>query len=128
MISSKQLAEAIYKLSKEGISADKITEFLFPYLRKYNMTSILPKIIQRLDNFEKKERLFNTLEIKSGLPIDSDITKEIGQILGAEENSPVEKKTDPELLGGFTATYKGFLYDASLRNQLNLLKAKLTEY
>lgn len=127
MISSKNLAKALYKISKEETSSEKIVSALLFYLEKHQLISLLPQTIKHLIGFKKNETEFNSLEIISGLPIDEEITMEIKKILNSETNSLVKKKTDKELIGGFIATYKGFIYDASIKNQLNLIKTKLTE-
>jgi F0F1-type ATP synthase delta subunit len=127
MISSKNLARALYKISKERVSSEKIVSALLFYLEKHRLLSLLPQTLKHLIGFKKNEKEFNSLEIISGLPIDEEITTEIKKILKTEISSVVKQKIERELIGGFIATYKGFIYDASIKNQLNLIKTKLTE-
>jgi len=85
---------------------------------------LLQKIEQKLD--EKKGILALSLEAAS--PIDSGFEKEFAQMIKEKTGaSGVKMKTSvkPELLGGFLLRVKGFYVDASLKGQLDVLKAGL---
>lgn len=125
MISSKQLAQALYRLSKEVDDHKKITSAFNHYLEKYNLQPLLRGTLRHLTEIQSKQRKHHSLEITSGLPIDEDITREIKELLDVKSDAKVEKHTDKTLIGGFVATYKGLVYDASLKKQLHLLRNNL---
>lgn len=125
MISSKHLALALYKLSHEGMATPKIMPAFFAYVEKYHLTSLLPATLKYLEKFQKQDEVFNTLEIVSGLPVADEVVREIGALLKTGAQDTVQYTVDKELIGGFTATYQGFIYDASIKNQIHLLKTRL---
>lgn len=127
MISSKHLAQALYQLSKETTDTERIVRAFLEYLEKYKLQALLGGTLRHLERIQSNQEKFNYLEIVSGLPIDKEITEEIKTKLKVDIHSKTEKKIDGALIGGFIATYKGFIYDASLKKQLYLLRTKLIE-
>ena len=127
MISAKNLASVLLEISKESRPTEKVMSSFYNFLEKNRLYYLLPQVLSYLENLQKKETRFKTLEIVSGLPIDKETSDNIVKTLKIERASLIKKDTDPEIIGGFIATYKGFIYDASLRRQINLLKAKLIE-
>jgi len=128
MISSKNLADAIYKISSDSKGNDSlIVESILSYVKDYKLESILPKAIARLEDKIKKKLTWNTLFIKSGLDIDDTIVNKIKNKLKAETAKNIIKKTDENLISGFIGTYKGVIYDASIKNKLQLLRNTLTK-
>ncbi len=128
MISSKHISQALYRLSKEDIPTDKIISALFWYLEKYQLLGLLPSTLEQLINFNRNENNFNSLEIVSGLPIDDKMILKIKEKLKINSDIIVKKDTEKDLIGGFVATHKGYIYNASIKQQLNLLRATLNEY
>lgn len=128
MISSKHLADAIYKLSlDQSLDKKDIVEKIFEYVRAYKLEAILPKTIMHLEEKSRKDRDWNMFAISSGRLIEDSLIHDIYKKLGVEEKSEVKKEVNGDLIGGFVATYKGVIYDASLKNQLRLLKQVLTK-
>jgi len=127
MISSKNLAQALYKLSTESVPTEKLMLALYNYLEKHHLLALLPATLKHLERLQKNNLKFNSLKVISSLPIDDEILTEIKTLLTVNKSALIEKLDDRELIGGFVATYQGFIYDASLKNQLNLLKSKLIE-
>lgn len=128
MISSKNLAMAIYEISKDSNGKEEaITNSILTYIRNYKLESLLPKVIEYLENKINKESEWNTLSIKSEISIDESIKNNIKIKLKATEAKKTENKVEEGLIGGFVATYKGVIYDASIYNQLQLLRESLTK-
>jgi len=87
---------------------------------------LLQKIEQKLD--EQKGFLDFSLEAAS--PLDSGFEKELEQMIKEKTGaSDVKMKTSvkPELLAGFLLRIGGFYVDASLKGQLEAMKADLTK-
>lgn len=128
MISSKNLAEAIYKISlDESLSTDKVVEKSMDYIKENKLEALLPKTINHLEEKAKKQKIWNTFSIISGKKINEDIVNDIKKRLDANNATNTLNTVDEDLIGGFVATYKGTIYDASLKNQLQLLRTVLTK-
>lgn len=128
MISSKNLADAIYSISLNQKQSDVVVfDAILSYVKKYKLESLLPKAVMYLEDKVNKDFKWNTLSISSGIAIDEDITKDIIKKIKAENAKNITKKEDSGLIGGFVATYKGMIYDASISNQLQLLRNSLTK-
>lgn len=128
MISSKNLANAIYEISKTS-KKDKevIVLAILDYVKKYKLEALLPKAISYLENKSQKDSTWDTLSIESKIHIDNEIIEKIKIKLNAIKAQKVKNEIKEELIGGFTATYKGVIYDASIKNQLKLLRNVLTK-
>ena len=85
---------------------------------------LLQRIEQKLD--EQKGIL--DLSLESAFPIDSGFEKELAQMIKEKIGaSDVRMKTSvkPELLAGFLLRIDGFYIDASLKGQVEAMRAKL---
>lgn len=128
MISSKHLADAIYKLSLDkSLNKKDLVDKVFEYVKAYKLEAILPKAIMHLEEKLRKDKEWNTFAVSSGRVIDESLVHDIRKKLDAGEASEIKKEVDEDLIGGFVATYKGVIYDASLKNQLRLLRQVLTK-
>lgn len=124
MIDSKVLAQTLMKLSKSENSEKSITAF-FDYLDKKNFTGLLPQVKNHIKRFSKISSNEQTLIISSKHDVSESEIKDIISLAGADENVVVEVVIDETIVGGFSATYQGNIYDGSLRNQITQLKTKL---
>lgn len=128
MISSKNLSDSIYKLSKDkSLKKDDVLNAILDYIKTYKLESLLKQTVKHLENKEKKDLIWDTLNIESGLAIDDSIVNDIKNKLNAKEAGRTENKIKKDLIGGFRATYRGVIYDASIKNQLQLLRNTLTK-
>src|SRR5690606_667078 len=126
MVSSKNLAKALYKLSsEENKSSDVVSNAFLKYIDEYNLKALLPQIVNYLEEFNRMNKEFNTLNISTGYTMEDKIIEDIKSMIKVSDKDIVNIKEESELIGGFTATYQGIIYDASIRNQLQLLKQKL---
>jgi len=128
MISSKNLADAIYEISLDSKQDDTVfLASILDYIKEYKLESLLPKVIIYLEDKLNKELEWNTLSIESGLDISEEIKQKIKSRLNADNAKSITSTVDKDLIGGFTATYQGVIYNASLKNQLELLRNALTK-
>jgi len=126
MISSKNLADAIYQISLSSKKdSSVISEAIFSYVKNYRLEFLLPKAIVYLEDKIKKESIWNTFFLESRFTLSGEIVKNIKNKLNATDAQEVVIKENTDLIGGFMATYKGIIYDASIKNQLQLLKNSL---
>ena len=128
MISSKNLADAIYNISLDHTQSDTVLiDAILSYVKKYKLESLLPKTLIYLEDKVNKDLDWNTLSILSKTEINKEVSGSIAQKIKAEEAKKINIRLDENLIGGFMATYKGIIYDASIKNQLQLLRNSLTK-
>jgi len=126
MISSKNLAEAIYKISMDkGINQSTLLSSVESYIKEYKLEPLLPNTIMYLEDKIKKDSNWNTFSLEYGLEISQEIENKIKEKIKATDSKITNKTENKDLIGGFVATYKGIIYDASIKNQLILLKNEL---
>jgi len=86
--------------------------------------SLLQKIEQKLD----EQKGFLDLSLEAASPLESGFEKELAQMIKEKTGaSEVKMKTSvkPELLAGFLMRIGGFYIDASLKGQVEAMKADL---
>jgi len=124
MIDSRTLAETAVRLS-QGADAEKNIDAFIAYLSEHNLTGLLPQVLvhaQRMSNQESKDAV---LHITSKYALSDAERDQVIKVTGAQ-NATVEQHIDENLVGGFSATYEGHIYDGSLSHQITRLKTVLT--
>ena len=124
MINSKILGEVLIKISKSK-NGEKSIEAFFDYLKKKNFVGFLPQIKKYIIKKNKESLETNSLIIYTKYEISDKDIKNIISLVGADQDTKVEIIKDEKIIGGFSATYRGNIYDGSLRNQITQLEAKL---
>ena len=125
MIDSKVLAQTLVKLSQSKDAEKSILEF-FKYLGKKNYLGLLPQIKKHIERLGEASSEAQTVVISTKHDLSELETKEILSLVGAESSDKVEIIQDETVVGGFSVTYQGNIYDGSLRNQITQLRKRLT--
>jgi F0F1-type ATP synthase delta subunit len=125
MIDSKILAQSLMKLSESDTDEKSVNGF-FEYLKKKNLTGLLPQIKKHLIRQKESSSVLHTLVIASKHDISKSDIENIKSMIGADNSVLVELIKDESIIGGFSATYDGNIYDGSLRNQITQLRNRLT--
>ena len=124
MVSSRQIAISFYKVLGEHKDANKnLADVLIEYLEEGGLMNLLPQVVAHLENLHNQDVVHSTLEIEISDKESAKVLESIHKKFG--DPKKVNHKVNADLIGGFVATYKGFIYDASIKNQLKLLKNKL---
>lgn len=125
MVSSKDLAESLIKMiEKTGDEKSSLKAFI-AFLEENKLQSQLPSVIRILEKKSSDIKKWNALVIESPFEISKDTTEAIRKKSGAEASDEVSFVKRPDLIGGFRATYKGHVLDASLKHNLQTLKKQL---
>jgi F0F1-type ATP synthase delta subunit len=124
MINSRTLAHTVLTLSEEKDAEIKIDVF-FEYLSKNNLTGLLPQMLEHVTRLQSQSSEDDTLHIHARYELTEEEVKNIKEVTGAV-GAEVSTHVDESVIGGFSATYKGHIYDGSLANQLVALKNVLT--
>lgn len=124
MLNSEKIAQSIYLLAHEEEKSAKVVKNLVAYLQQHNGLPLLPTIVAHLERMAKRDAAHETLFIKTAHQLDRSAGTLIKEALEARDAETVTEHVDA-LLGGFVAEYKGVIYDASVRTQLEKLKQTL---
>lgn len=119
MIKSKQLAKALFELSKESI--DDLDKKFFDFIKKRNLDSQIPSIFYHLEKINEREKEKVSIIIEAPHDLSQKTIENVKDFLQAS-NLPEVFKKNKDLIGGFRAKWRGNLYDASVSNSLKKLK------
>jgi len=88
----------------------------------------IPAMVEQFDALVRRERGITLAEVRTALPLDERQRTEVIDRLHALTGSTIEinEVVDESLIGGITVRIGDQLYDASVRNRLERLRARLT--
>lgn len=122
MHTSKSIAYALIKAIKRGENASLLGEKV---LQIYSGTSHAPhlrNIIFYLNKLNALESTANTCHIESAVDLSSKDVSLITEVFGTDR---AEVSVNQKILGGFSAMYDGFFYDARITSRFSVLKKVL---
>ncbi len=126
---AQNLAKALLKLlEKNPQDSQKIITGFVYFCKKKHLTYLLPNLLKYLKIEAKRELAVKTLKIISAISLNEGVVKDIQKLSGAQSPAPIEIIEDKNVVAGFIAYYQNKIIDASLKNNLHLLKNKLYEY
>ena len=125
MADSKILAQTLINLSQNK-DAEKSIKAFFEYLEKKSFLGLLPQIKGHIQRQSKALSQIQTLTIVSKHTLSKSEISEIISLVDADVDVDVELVLDKNIIGGFSATYNGNIYDGSLQNQIDQLHGQLT--
>lgn len=107
--------------------AEGVVNLLLLMIRRGRPGAIEPMIV-RFAELLRRERGIALAEVRTALPLDDAQRAEIASRLRALTGSEIEmdESVDPDLIGGVSVRIGDQLYDASVRNRLERLRARLT--
>jgi F-type H+-transporting ATPase subunit delta len=88
----------------------------------------IDKMVERFTELVRRERGIALAEVRTALPLDDaqrdELTARLREI--TEQKIEINEVVDESLIGGITVRVGDQLYDASVRNRLERLRARLT--
>lgn len=126
MTSSRDIAQTLIRLAKEGNDSGKVVEWLNAYVREHGLEYKLQSIMRHLAALAHADADTESLRITSAYPLTDATLERIKQYVGAAKNTAVKMHEDTDTIGGFVALYKGKVYNASMKEQLVRLKNTLS--
>lgn len=124
MPSSKDLAQVFIRLSELDSPQENITAF-FVYLEKKNLTGLLPQVKEHVLRIAERSDDFNTLTISSRYKLSEKEQSMIADVIGIEGEVSTKEELRDDVVGSFSATYRGTMYDGSLKFALSEMNKAL---
>ncbi len=124
-MTSKNFALTIYRLYKSNQNVEALVEATVDYLKQKNLLYKLPHIVRQLEILERQDASINSLSLTLARKISSETEAEIKKFLNVPGSAEVKKDFNENLIGGFVATYRGKIFDASVSGQIGRLKTLL---
>jgi F-type H+-transporting ATPase subunit delta len=126
-VSRDRKAAAIREIMT-GRASELFVHFLL-VLNQHNRLDILREILAEAAGILDQNRNLVRVKVRSAVPLPDDQREHLQQSLGGLlARTPVlELSVDPALIGGLVVQVDDFLYDASVRSQLESLRIQLIE-
>jgi F-type H+-transporting ATPase subunit delta len=108
-------------------SSKIIRNFLFVIIDNQR-THLLPEIVQSFEHVLRQREGIAEAEVASAIELNSKQKSTMLQTLERLTGKKIEAKyiLEPQLIGGAVVRIGDTIYDGSLRNRLNVLRAQLT--
>ena len=125
--SARNLAKAFLRLAQENPeNSGDICEAFIDFCKQKRLFYLLPNFLHYLKIEANRDQDLQTLKIFSAVGLNESIIKKIQKACGAAPDSPAQIIEDKNVVAGFVAYYQNKIIDASLSNNLRLLKNKIT--
>lgn len=119
--SARTLALATHAIAcRDG--DDVALEVLIGACTKKKITHMLPNVLKRLQFLAKRDARTETLAITLAREPHGSIVERIRSYAGAPEGVQTAIEIDPDVVGGFLATYKGVSYDGRIKRHIDNLR------
>ena len=126
-INSEKKMEIVSNCFKDFVSSDILGLFniIFRKNREHELIEILDSFLKRVMEYKGIAKAI----VESAVPLSEDNVNEIKEKLSIKLNKQVEVETRvlPELIGGLKISVCGFVFDNTVKNQLDGLKKALLE-
>ena len=123
MVDSRTLAQTVLNITTTSHNEKHIDTFI-KYLKTHNLQGLLPQVIDHIHRITLRQNESKVLRIYSKYELSTVDVEHIQSVTGAV-NAEVTQHVDETVIGGFSATYAGYMYDGSLHNQITRLKNML---
>ncbi|MBU0660731.1 ATP synthase F1 subunit delta [Patescibacteria group bacterium] len=121
----KQYGKMIYDLTvgKEGEELDSAMAVMADFLRKEQVLSKLPYILEEYEMYAKKQSGIVSLHVTSARELSKEMIKTVEQAFG--DKTEVTTEIDPALIGGIKIRTEDTLLDGSIQAQLIQLQQQI---
>ena len=118
---------AIFKSLFEG-KVSKTTSAFLNLIASKRREGYIDDIAREFDEQYKQHKNITTAEVKTAVPLDSKLKKQIMELVKNSVSGEIEliEKVDPSLIGGFVLTINDKQVDQSVKRKLNDLRKTFT--
>jgi len=117
MVSSKTLAETVMLIADGDTKGAAVAKFM-TYLKEKNLLGLLPQILRHVERLSQNTAAADTLHVYTPYSLNKSDMAALVKIADAK-GAITEEHIDESLVGGFSATYKGYIYNGSLSHQVD---------
>lgn len=124
--SVKQLSDALYMTSLK-YGEEKAVRTLTEFIQKNHLLSLLPAILDTLKKRHLQQEQDASFSIVSATDLSEGVIDRLSDMVHqktGEVPKKIEFTIDKSLIGGFIGTYKGTIFDGSVKTILNSLLNK----
>lgn len=124
---AKKLALVLGQVTqdKSGKELAALLDNFLSFLKNANKIYLLKSVIREIEAEAKKRESPEGLRVQAARPVSRELIKKIARSWQIEP-AKVTVNEEPELLGGVVIKHGDFIYDFSIKKQINLLKTHLT--
>ena len=123
MITSRTLAHTVLELANKP-KTDKYIEAFFEYVQQNNLEGLLPQMREHLEYLLSQQEDHNVVYIRTPYNLNEKELTHIAKTIGSE-SAPIVQHLDETVIGGFSATYQGNIYEGSIDHFIDKLNTKL---
>jgi F-type H+-transporting ATPase subunit delta len=119
--------ERVLRRVADGAVGDEALNLVLLMVRRGRPAAI-PRMVEHFETLLRRERGIALAEVRTALPLeDADRTALIERLKAMTgDRVEIDEVVDSELIGGIAVRIGDQLYDASVRNRLERLRARLT--
>jgi F0F1-type ATP synthase delta subunit len=118
---TESIARSMRTKIQKGIALEKVLEKTEQVLKEEGQYVFFAPALIRLKQLLKQDQQFETLNIEAPFLLAKEQVDKISQKVTGKQVELKEFKLNENLLAGFTARYKGKLYDGSARQYITKL-------
>ncbi len=123
---SKSLATALWSLVyEEERNVDAVSVHFMQFLKKNHLEHMAGSVLRHLARLQESEKAEKTLHIHVAHSLSDTLVRDIQKFLNVSDTAFLSVEEDADVLGGFRASYGELFCDASLRNELSMLRRTL---
>lgn len=124
---AKKWAEALDReaQNKSAEELPKLAENFYAALRKENKLRLAKSVIAELEKISEQKQREEKMRVRAARDLSKNLVENIAKIF---QTSPrqIAVTIEPALLGGVVIEKKDFVYDLSVKKQIELLKTSLS--
>ena len=124
---SRDIAQAYIRLCDEGYEKGFVADSVISFLDENNLESLKSKVLEHVQVIEEDREKYDSVNIKSAMPLNAHTTKEIVESVCVDEKVEHRLEEDKSLIAGFVARFRSIEWDGSVKGKVERLRGILKE-